>query len=90
MSSSKIDFYIVDATDFEELRLGLPKINYEDLEKATDAWSESNVIGRGGFGIVFKGKVKQTLMAIKRLERQVCAIYWLFITQQLYTHYVQR
>lgn len=34
----------------------LPQISYEELAIATNAWSKHNVLGRGGFGMVFKGK----------------------------------
>ncbi|KAK1371546.1 Receptor-like serine/threonine-protein kinase [Heracleum sosnowskyi] len=38
----------------------------EELKKATDNYNESNVIGQGGYGTVYKGVLDNTLVAIKR------------------------
>lgn len=48
-----------------------PLITYTVLEQATNYWNKSNILGKGGFGIVFKGIWKNTDVAIKRLESQV-------------------
>ncbi|KAL2342224.1 hypothetical protein Fmac_010164 [Flemingia macrophylla] len=40
----------------------------EELEKATDKFSSKNFIGRGGFGLVFKGTLSDgTVVAVKRI-----------------------
>lgn len=49
----------------------LPLITYNELEQATNYWNKENILGKGGFGVVFKGTWKNTLVAIKRLEAQV-------------------
>lgn len=46
----------------------LPLIPYEDLEAGTSNWHPANLLGRGGFGTVFKGSWKFTEVAIKRIE----------------------
>jgi len=46
-------------------------ITYNELEQATNYWNKSNILGKGGFGVVFKGIWKNTAVAIKRLEAQV-------------------
>lgn len=48
-----------------------PLITYTELEQATNYWNKSNILGKGGFGVVFKGIWKNTAVAIKRLESQV-------------------
>ncbi|XP_037497419.1 probable receptor-like protein kinase At1g11050 [Jatropha curcas] len=40
----------------------------QDLEKATDNFSQKNFIGRGGFGFVYKGNLSDgTIVAVKRI-----------------------
>ncbi|KAJ1688004.1 hypothetical protein LUZ63_019394 [Rhynchospora breviuscula] len=41
---------------------------YEDLELATNSFSESNVLGQGGFGIVYRGTLSGKEVAIKKLK----------------------
>ncbi|XP_022180102.1 serine/threonine-protein kinase pelle-like isoform X2 [Myzus persicae] len=47
-----------------------PLITYNELEQATNYWNKENILGKGGFGVVFKGIWKNTAVAIKRLESQ--------------------
>lgn len=49
---------------------GAQVFTYKELELATDGFSESNVIGTGGFGLVFRGALNDgTVAAIKKLHR---------------------
>lgn len=43
-------------------------ISYTELLTATEGFLESNILGRGGFGTVYKGCWKDTTVAIKRLH----------------------
>lgn len=44
---------------------------YRELELATDGFGENNVIGNGGFGVVFRGTLCDgTVAAIKLLRRE--------------------
>ncbi|THU47237.1 hypothetical protein C4D60_Mb09t13390 [Musa balbisiana] len=54
----------------EEVCLGnLKKFQFRELQVATDNFSSKNILGKGGFGIVYKGHLKDgTLVAVKRLK----------------------
>ncbi|KAM7508425.1 hypothetical protein LguiA_018878 [Lonicera macranthoides] len=50
---------------------GVQVFTYKELEAATDKFSETNVIGNGGFGVVYKGILSDgTVAAIKVLHRE--------------------
>ncbi|KAJ4749721.1 Proline-rich receptor-like protein kinase PERK1 [Rhynchospora pubera] len=42
--------------------------SYKDLELATNSFSESNVLGQGGFGLVYRGTLSGKEVAIKKLK----------------------
>ncbi|KAK6642659.1 hypothetical protein RUM43_004161 [Polyplax serrata] len=44
----------------------LPVITFKELEVATNGWDQSTILGKGGFGTVYKGTWKNTSVAIKR------------------------
>lgn len=41
-----------------------PKVSYKDLARATDNFAESNLIGRGSCGSVYRGKLTKEHMAV--------------------------
>lgn len=50
---------------------GVQVFTYKDLEVATEKFSETNVIGNGGFGVVYKGLLSDgTVAAVKMLHRE--------------------
>ncbi|KAK9753166.1 Protein tyrosine and serine/threonine kinase [Popillia japonica] len=61
---------IYDISCVAESAGAIPQIQYEELQKSTDNWSQANILGKGGFGIVFKGTWKCTKVAIKRIEQR--------------------
>lgn len=46
------------------------QINYTELLEATGNWDKGNILGRGGFGVVYKGKWKCTDVAIKKMHNK--------------------
>ena len=48
--------------------LNIPEIPIEQLEEATNKWADANILGRGGFGVVYSGEWISTKVAIKKLE----------------------
>lgn len=53
-----------------EVSLGhLKRYSFKELRTATDHFNPKNILGKGGFGIVYKGCLQDgTLVAVKRLK----------------------
>lgn len=50
---------------------GVQVFTYKQLEMSTDKFSEANVIGNGGYGVVYRGVlIDGTVAAIKVLQRE--------------------
>lgn len=58
----------------------MQRIQYEELESATDNWDRNRIIGKGGFGTVYKANWKHTEVAIKRLKSEVSAVQFNYIS----------
>ncbi|XP_068636395.1 protein NSP-INTERACTING KINASE 3-like isoform X2 [Aristolochia californica] len=63
-------FFDVNEQYDSEVCLGhLKRYSFKELRAATDHFNEKNILGRGGFGIVYKGCLQDgTLVAVKRLK----------------------
>ncbi|KAF3542856.1 hypothetical protein DY000_02010061, partial [Brassica cretica] len=65
-------FFDVPAEEDPEVHLGqLKRFSLRELQVASDNFSNGNILGRGGFGKVYKGRLADsTLVAIKRLKEE--------------------
>ncbi|KAJ4973647.1 hypothetical protein NE237_006821 [Protea cynaroides] len=63
-------FFDVNDQHHEECCLGnLKRFQFRELQIATDNFNSKNILGKGGFGIVYKGYLQDgTLVAVKRLK----------------------
>ncbi|EYU28925.1 hypothetical protein ABFS82_12G084500 [Erythranthe guttata] len=63
-------FFDVNEQHHEEVALGnLRKFQFKELQTATHNFSSKNILGKGGFGNVYKGHLHDgTIVAVKRLK----------------------
>ncbi|KAK2977483.1 hypothetical protein RJ640_016111 [Escallonia rubra] len=67
--NQQIFFDVNDQYDPEVCLGHLRRYNFKELRSATDHFNSKNILGRGGFGIVYKGCLNDgTIMAVKRLK----------------------
>ncbi|KAK9163038.1 hypothetical protein Syun_003940 [Stephania yunnanensis] len=64
-------FFDVPAEEDPEVHLGqLRRFSLCELQVATDSFSYKHILGRGGFGKVYKGRLADdSLVAVKRLKK---------------------
>ncbi|KAE8672761.1 BRASSINOSTEROID INSENSITIVE 1-associated receptor kinase 1 [Hibiscus syriacus] len=65
-------FFDVPAEEDPEVHLGqLKRFSLRELQVATDNFSNRHILGRGGFGKVYKGRLADgSLVAVKRLKEE--------------------
>ncbi|KAJ8461686.1 hypothetical protein OPV22_034612 [Ensete ventricosum] len=66
------NFFDVPAEEDPEVNLGqLKRFSLRELQVAADGFSNKNILGRGGFGKVYKGRLADgSLVAVKRLKEE--------------------
>ncbi|KAL6897898.1 hypothetical protein ACP4OV_006857 [Aristida adscensionis] len=66
-------FAIADAQLGLEVHLGhLKQYKFQEIQKATNNFSRRNILGEGGYGIVYKGRFPDgTIVAVKRQKRSI-------------------
>ncbi|XP_057949335.1 protein NSP-INTERACTING KINASE 3 [Malania oleifera] len=65
----QVFFDVNDQYDPEVCLGHLKRYTFKELRAATDHFNSKNILGRGGFGIVYKGCLNDsTLVAVKRLK----------------------
>ncbi|KAK2986923.1 hypothetical protein RJ640_009066 [Escallonia rubra] len=66
------NFFDVPAEEDPEVHLGqLKRFSLRELQVASDNFSNRHILGRGGFGKVYKGRLADgTLVAVKRLKEE--------------------
>ncbi|XP_027151633.1 protein NSP-INTERACTING KINASE 3 isoform X2 [Coffea eugenioides] len=67
--NQQIFFDVNDQYDPEVCLGHLRRYTFKELRAATDHFSSKNILGRGGFGIVYKGRLNDSsVVAVKRLK----------------------
>ncbi|ONK81215.1 uncharacterized protein A4U43_C01F26610 [Asparagus officinalis] len=63
-------FYDVNDQYDPEVRLGhLKRYSFKELRAATNHFNSKNILGKGGYGVVYKGSLRDgTIVAVKRLK----------------------
>ncbi|CAL9053749.1 unnamed protein product [Musa banksii] len=61
--------FAADVLDYEFEMGHLRRFSYRELQAATENFNAKNILGQGGFGVVYKGHLRNgTMVAVKRLK----------------------
>ncbi|KAI4977349.1 hypothetical protein ZWY2020_057261 [Hordeum vulgare] len=59
----------------QKIMIDLPLVSYDDILKATDGFSEANLLGKGRYGTVYKGTLEKFAAAVKVFNLQQSGSY---------------
>ncbi|XP_048542212.1 probable LRR receptor-like serine/threonine-protein kinase At3g47570 isoform X1 [Triticum urartu] len=62
-------------------KIDLPMVSYNDILKATDGFSEANLLGKGRYGTVYKGTLENFAAAVKVFNLQQSGSYKSFLDE---------
>lgn len=48
----------------------LRRLSYSELKEVTEDFGKSLIVGSGGFGTVYKGRLKGSVVAVKKCRRE--------------------
>ena len=72
MVKNQLDLTVLTTAEqhIENVNLGnMKRFLFRELQAATENFSSKNILGKGGFGIVYRGQLPDgTLVAVKRLK----------------------
>uniref|UniRef100_A0A453TB15 Receptor kinase-like protein Xa21 n=1 Tax=Aegilops tauschii subsp. strangulata TaxID=200361 RepID=A0A453TB15_AEGTS len=65
----------------QTIMIDLPMVSYNDILKATDGFSEANLLGKGRYGTVYKGTLENFTAAVKVFNLQQSGSYKSFLDE---------
>ncbi|KAL3367985.1 hypothetical protein AABB24_009052 [Solanum stoloniferum] len=73
LSTRKLSYIFKNDVEGGSIYFGIPVFSYSELEEATNDFNSSRILGDGGFGTVYYGKLKDGReVAVKRLYEHNC------------------
>ncbi|XP_006344161.2 probable serine/threonine-protein kinase At1g18390 isoform X2 [Solanum tuberosum] len=82
LSTRKLSYLFKNDVEGGSIYFGIPVFSYSELEEATNDFNSSRILGDGGFGTVYYGKLKDGReVAVKRLYEHNCKRMQQFVNE---------
>ncbi|KAH0671873.1 hypothetical protein KY284_022960 [Solanum tuberosum] len=82
LSTRKLSYIFKNDVEGGSIYFGIPVFSYSELEEATNDFNSSRILGDGGFGTVYYGKLKDGReVAVKRLYEHNCKRMQQFVNE---------